>query len=357
MDSALHPAPTARLGITISYEVDFASAVPEVVEYERAGVDLVTVAEAYSFDAVSRLGYLAAVTTTMTLASGILPIFSRSPALLAMTAAGLDHVSGGRFELGIGTSGAQVIEGLHGVPFEAPLGHIRENIEIFRTVWRREPLDFHGKYYDAPLTHGGKGLGKPIKIVNHLVREDIPVSIAALTPAAVAQTAEIANGWVPIFFWPERADAAWGDSLRKGFAKRDPALGPLDVYAANRLYVGDDTDQAMEQYRATLALYIGGMGAKGANFYTDLATRYGYGDEALRIQELFLGGDKAKAAELVPEELLRSTSLIGTESQVRSRIEAMLSAGVTTISLTALGSTPAQRLEHVEAVRAMLPRA
>ncbi|CAN5293257.1 LLM class F420-dependent oxidoreductase [soil metagenome] len=352
----LRPQTTARLGITVSYEVDFAETVPEIVEYEKVGVDLVSVAEAYSFDAVSRLGYLAAVTTTMTLTSGILPIFSRTPALIAMTAAGLDYVSGGRFELGIGTSGAQVIEGFHGVPFDAPLGHLRENIEIFRTVWKREPLDFHGRYYDAPLVEGGTGLGKPLKLINHPVRENIPISIAALTPASVAQTAEIANGWVPIFFWPERADAAWGDSLRKGFANRHPDLGPLDVFASNRLYLGDDPDQALEQYRHTLALYIGGMGAKGANFYTDLAARYGYGEEALRIQELYLGGEKGKAAEAVPEELLRSTSLIGTESQVRERIAAMLEAGVTTISLTALGTTPTQRLEHVEAVRAMLPR-
>jgi F420-dependent oxidoreductase-like protein len=193
-------------------------------------------------------------------------------------------------------------------------------------------------------------------MVNHPVRENIPISIAALTPASVAQTAEIAEGWVPIFFWPERADAAWGDALRKGFAKRDPKLGPLDVYASNRLYVGDDTDEALEQYRHTLALYIGGMGARGANFYTDLATRYGYGDDALRIQELFLGGEKGKAAEAVPEEFLRNTSLIGTESQVRERVAAMLEAGVTTLSITALGATAAQRLEHVEAVRAMLPR-
>src|ERR1700712_491745 len=142
---------TARLGITLSYEQEFTAAAKEIVEYEKVGVDLVGVAEAYSFDAVSKLGYLAAVTSTMTLASSILPIYSRTPTLLAMTAAGLDDVSGGRFELGLGSSGAQVIEGFHGVPFNAPLGRIRENVEICRAVWRREAIDHHGKYYDVPL--------------------------------------------------------------------------------------------------------------------------------------------------------------------------------------------------------------
>ncbi|MCU1513396.1 MAG: coenzyme F420-dependent oxidoreductase [Microbacteriaceae bacterium] len=350
------PSRTARLGITISYEVDFAEAVPQVVEYEKAGVDLVTVAEAYSFDAVSRLGYLAAVTKTMSLASGILPIYSRTPALLAMTAAGLDSVSGGRFELGIGPSGGQVVEGFHGVPFDSPLGRIRENVEICRIVWKREPLDFDGKFYHSPLREGGKGLGKPIKLVNRPVRESIPISIAALTPLAVAQAAEIGNGWQPIFFYPERAGEAWGEALQKGLAKRDPALGALDIIAAMPLYIGDDPDQALAAYRGKVALYVGGMGAKGANFYTDLAERYGFADEAKVIQELFLSGRKAEAIEAVPEDLVRGTSLIGTESQVRERVAALLHAGVTTVSISGMDGTADERLEQVEALRGMLPR-
>lgn len=214
---------TTRLGVVFDYADDFTTSAAEVTEFERLGVDLVSVPEAYSFDAVSQLGYLAAITKRMTLASSILPIFSRTPALLAMTAAGLDSVSGGRFELGIGSSGAQVIEGFHGVPFSAPLARIRENVEICRKVWRRERLQFHGAHYTIPLpTDQGRGLGKPLKIINRPVRDAIPIAIAALTPKAVAQAAEIADGWLPLFYLPEKADAAWGASLAEGGARRSP---------------------------------------------------------------------------------------------------------------------------------------
>lgn len=346
---------TARLGVTLSYEQEFAPAARELVEYEKAGVSLVGVAEAYSFDAVSRLGYLAAVTSTMTLASSILPIYSRTPTLLAMTAAGLDDVSGGRFELGIGSSGAQVIEGFHGVPFNAPLGRIRENVEICRAVWRREAIDHHGKYYDVPLPKDqGRGLGKPLKLVNHPKRSSIPITIASLTPAAVTQTAEIANGWVPLFYYPEGADAAWGASLAAGYAKRSPELGALDIVAQQPLYIGDHADQALEAYRRQVALYVGGMGAVGANFYNDLALSYGFEDEAAKVQELYLSGRKAEAVAAVPEELVLGTSLIGTESHVRARVAALLKSGVTTVSVTALAETADQRIEQLGALAAIL---
>ena len=346
---------TARLGITLSYEQEFASAAREIVEYEKAGVDLVGVAEAYSFDAVSRLGYLAAVTSTMTLASSILPIYSRTPTLLAMTAAGLDDVSDGRFELGIGSSGGQVIEGFHGVPFNAPLGRIRENVEICRAVWRREAIDHHGKYYDIPLPkEQGRGLGKPLKMINHPRRSAIPISIASLTPAAVTQTAEIANGWVPLFYYPEGAEAAWGAALQAGFAKRDPELGPLDIVAQQPLYIGDHADQALDAYRHQVALYVGGMGAVGANFYNDLALSYGFVDEAAKVQELYLAGRKKEAADALPDELVLGTSLIGTESHVRSRVAALLESGVTTISVTALAPTSEARIEQLGALASLL---
>lgn len=344
-----------RLGVTVDYSADFAESAADVVEFEKLGVDLVTVAEAYSFDAVSKLGYLAAVTSTITLATGILPIFSRTPTLLAMTAAGIDSVSGGRFELGIGTSGPQVIEGFHGVPFDAPLGRTREVVEICRAVWRREPVMHDGRYYQVPLAADrGTGLGKPLKLIDHPLRSRIPISIAALTPKSVTQASEIADGWVPIFYFPERAELAWGDALAAGLAKRDPSLGHLDVEAPVPLYVGDDTDAAMADYRARVALYVGGMGARGANFYNDLATRYGFGDEAASIQELYLTGRKQEAAAEVPDELAESTALIGTESHVRSRVEALVAAGVTTISLQPIGPDRQSRMDSVEAVRAML---
>ena len=346
---------TTRLGVVFDYADDFTTNAAEVTEFERVGVDLVSVAEAYSFDAVSQLGYLAAITTTMTLASGILPIFSRTPTLLAMTAAGLDSVSRGRFELGIGSSGAQVIEGFHGVPFNAPLGRIRENVEICRTIWRRERLEFKGVHYSIPLpADQGRGLGKPLKIINQPVRDIIPISIAALTPKAVAQAAEIADGWLPLFYLPERADAAWGASLAAGGARRSPDLEPLDIIAQVPFSLGDHEDRAVETYRQNVALYVGGMGARGANFYNDLAVGYGFADEAATVQELYLTGRKEEAAAALPDELVTGTSLIGTEAEVRARVEALLNSGVTTISVKPLAPSRGERIEQLEALRAIL---
>ena len=346
---------TTRLGVVFDYADDFTTTAAEVTEFERVGVDLVSVAEAYSFDAVSQLGYLAAITTTMTLASGILPIFSRTPALLAMTAAGLDSVSRGRFELGIGSSGAQVIEGFHGIPFDAPLGRIRENVEICRAIWRRERLDFTGEHYTIPLpADRGRGLGKPLKIINQPVRDTIPISVAALTPKAVAQAAEIADGWLPLFFLPEKADAVWGASLSTGGVKRSPDLGPLDVIAQVPFYLGDHADRAAEAYRQNVALYVGGMGARGANFYNDLAVGYGFADEAAAVQELYLTGRRDEAAAAVPDELVRGTALIGTEAEVRGRVNALLTSGVTTISVKPLALSRGERIEQLEALRAIL---
>ena len=344
-----------RLGITIDYAEDFTEHAAEVVEFERAGADVVAVPEAYSFDAVSRLGYLAAITSKITLASAILPIFSRTPTMVAMTAAGLDSVSGGRFELGIGTSGPQVVEGFHGVAFDAPLAHLRETVEICRSIWRRERIEHHGKAYDIPLPAGqGTGLGKPLKIINTPVRESIPIAIAALAPRAVAQAAEIANGWMPLFYHPEKAADAWGASLADGAAKRDPSLGELDTIVQVPLFIGDHVDPFLDGYRQRIALYVGGMGARGANFYNDLAVRYGYGEEAALVQELYLSGDKAGAAAALPDELIQSTALIGTESHIRERLAAYKASGATTIIATPISPSAAGRVEAIETVRGIL---
>lgn len=343
-----------RLGVTIDYSEDFSVAAADVREFERLGADVVAVAEAYSFDAVSRLGYLAAITNTITLTSAILPIYSRTPTLLAMTAAGLDSVSGGRFELGIGTSGPQVIEGFHGVPFTAPLGHLREAVEICRAAWRRERIEHVGRNYTIPLPAGqGTGLGKPLKLINEPVRSSIPISIAALAPRGVAQTAEIADGWFPLFYYPELVDAAWGEALATGATRRDPALAPLDTIISVPLFIGDNVDHVLELYRQRIALYVGGMGARGANFYNDLAVRYGYADAAARIQELYLAGEKDAAAAAVPHDLVTATALIGDEAHVRDRLAALRGAGATTILMQPLGRTSAARIEAVEAVRAL----
>ena len=200
-----------RIATAVDYSGGFAESAARVAEWEKLGLDIALVAEAYGYDAVSHMGYLAAITESVTIASGILPIFTRTPTLTAMTAAGMDEVSDGRFILGLGASGPQVIEGFHGVPYHAPLGRTREIIDICRKIWKRERLDHSGRYYQMPLPEGeGTGLGKPLKIITHPKRDDIPIWIAALGPKNVALTAEIANGWQPIFYDPAKANDVWG---------------------------------------------------------------------------------------------------------------------------------------------------
>lgn len=345
-----------RTGVFLSYAGGFRESVEHVVALEGAGVNIVLVAEAYSFDAVSQLGYLAARTSTIELGSGVVPIYTRTPTLLAMTAAGLDFVSDGRFRLGIGTSGPQVMEGFHGVPFDAPLGRTREVVEICRQVWRRERVSHQGRHYQIPLpADRGTGLGKELKIINTPVRERIPITIAALGPKNVELTAEIAEGWQPVFFAPEQADTVWGDALRAGKAKRDSDLGELDVMVGVSLAIGDDVDDRLQWAKPQLALYIGGMGAKGRNFYHDVATRYGFGAVADRIQELYLAGRKAEAIAAVPDDLVRSVSLIGPAGYVRERIAAFAEAGVTTLLATPVAADGTEYVRYVEEMQRLLP--
>ncbi|GIH96715.1 LLM class F420-dependent oxidoreductase [Planobispora siamensis] len=341
-----------RIGMALNYSGGFKETVAELADYERAGLDIVFVAEAYSFDAVSQMGYIAAKTERLQIASGILPVYSRTPTLLAMTAAGMDYVSDGRFTLGLGASGPQVIEGFHGVPYTAPLGRTREVIEICRQVWKRERVTYEGKHYTIPLpADQGTGLGKPLKLINHPVRDRIPVVIAAIGPKNVELAAEIAEGWEPIFYMPEKAADVWGPSIAAGKARRDPSLGELDVIAQASLAIGDDVSGWLELGRPMAALYIGGMGAKGKNFYNDLARRYGYDKEAEQIQELYLSGKKDEAAALVPQELLESMSLIGSEGFVRDRIQAMRESGVTTVNVTPLARTHEERIRLIEKIK------
>jgi F420-dependent oxidoreductase-like protein len=345
-----------RTGIFLNYAGGFLEAVDEVVELEKIGVDIALVAEAYSYDAISQLGFLAAKTSRIELATGVVPIYIRTPTLLAMTAAGLDYVSDGRFRLGIGTSGPQVMEGFHGVPFDAPLGRTREVVDICRQVWRRERVSYDGKYYQIPLpADRGTGLGKSLQLINHPVRERIPITIAALGPKNVELTAEIAEGWQPVFFQPDKADDVWGESLRAGFAKRDPDLGPLDIMVSAPLAIGDDVDDRLAWAKPQLALYIGGMGARGKNFYHNLATSYGYGDVANHIQDLYLDGKKAEAIEAVPDELVRNVSLVGPHGFVKERLAAYADAGVTTLLLQPLSGDRHESMRYVEELRSLLP--
>jgi F420-dependent oxidoreductase-like protein len=344
-----------RIGLGINYAGGFKEVAAEVADLERAGLDIVFVPEAYSYDAVSALGYLAASTERVELASGILQLYTRTPTLTAMTAAGLDYVSDGRFTLGLGASGPQVIEGFHGVPYDAPIARTREVVDICRQVWRRETLQHQGKHYTIPLPAGqGSGLGKPLKLINKPVRERIPVLLAALGPKNVELAAEIAEGWQPIFYLPEKAQDVWGKALAAGRANRDPALGELDVYAGPALAIGENVDSLREFVKPQLALYIGGMGAKGKNFYHTLATRYGYGAQADRIQELYLAGDKEGATKVVPDELVRDISLIGTPGFVKERVAAFREAGVTTLNVVPIAATTAERVKLIEALRNLL---
>jgi F420-dependent oxidoreductase-like protein len=346
-----------QISTFLSYAGGFKQAAADVADLESAGLDMVWVAEAYGFDSPSLMGYLAAKTQRVKIAAGILPIYTRTPTLIAMTAAGLDALSDGRFELGLGASGPQVIEGWHGVPYDAPLGRTREIIEICRQVWRREgPVVHEGRRYQLPLpAERGTGLGKPLKIIAHPLRPVIPVWMAALGERNVELAAEIADGWLPILFIPERAAAVWGGSLEAGKAKRDPGLPPLQISSGGLLAIGDGDDvlALRELARPMVALYVGGMGAKGRNFYNDLAVRYGYEKEAAQIQELYLAGDKKEAEALVPDDFLALTSLIGPAGWVAERVAALREVGVTDLQVTPLpqgDQTGPQLIEQLRAI-------
>jgi F420-dependent oxidoreductase-like protein len=322
-----------KISTMLSYAGGFRRAAAEVAELEKAGLDLVWVAEAYGLDSPSLMGYLAALTERVEIGSAILPIYTRTPTLIAMTAAGIDTLSDGRFHLGLGSSGPQVIEGWHGVPFDAPIARTREIIDICRQVWAREaPLVHHGTHYSMPLPAGeGTGLGKALKIIAHPVRPSVPIWVAALGEKNVAMTAELADGWIPMLYMPERAAEVWGSALAAGEAKRDPARGPLQITVGGLVAIGegDEVIAIRDLARPMVALYVGGMGAKGKNFYNDVARRYGFEEAAEKIQDLYLDGKKAEAEALVPDELLEATSLCGPVGYVAERIAGFRQAGVT----------------------------
>lgn len=351
-----------KLSMTLSYAASgargFRRAAQRVAELERAGLDQVWIPEAYSFDAISQVGYLAAVTDRIEIGTGIVNVYSRTPALMAMTAAGCDFVSDGRFNLGLGASGPQVIEGFHGVAYERPMLRTREYIEACRAIWRRDtPFEYHGETIDVPLPAAqGTGLGRPLKIINHPVRSSIPIWWASLMPRSVQATAEVADGWMPTLFVPERADRVWGDALRAGAARRDPALEPLQVVSGGMLAIGDELvgaarAEVLERQRPTIALYVGGMGARGRNFYNDVFSACGYEREAAQIQDLYLDGRKEEAAAAVPADFLERTNLVGPRDVVAERVEAFRAAGVSSLQIEPVGH---DRLRDVEALRSIV---
>jgi F420-dependent oxidoreductase-like protein len=332
-------ASAMKLGMMINYVGDFKGAVDRVVELEHAGLDVVWVAEAYSVDAVSQVGYLAAKTERVEIGTGILNVYSRTAATIGQTAAGLDMVSDGRFILGLGASGPQVIEGFHGVPYTKPMARINEYIDVARMTLRREKLVYDGKTVQLPLPEGaGTGLGKPLKLINHPVRDAVPIYWASLMPLSVKATARSADGWLPVFFVPDEYRKVWGEALDAGAADRDPELGPLDISTSAMVAIGDEfvddaADKVLDMARPHVALYWGGMGARDKNFYNTIAQKYGYEAEAAEIQDLYLEGHKDEAAAKVPTDFLQRSNLVGPESYIRERLSVWKESGVSILNV------------------------
>ncbi len=321
-----------RLGLQLGYDDPvFWTGLAE--EAERCGVHSVWTSEAYGSDAIAPLAWIAARTSRILLGTGIAQMPARTPATTAATAATLDLLSGGRVILGLGTSGPQVAEGWHGEAWGRPLVRTREYVAIVRAVLRRqEPLEHHGPHYDIPYSGpGATGLGRPLKLILRPPRPGIPIHLAAIGPRNVALAAEIADGWLPLFFSPERFAQTHLPSLREGFAVRGGRPSGWELAPHVPVVVSSDLAGARDALRPLLALYIGGMGPRGRNFYNRLAVRYGFESEAADIQDLFLAGRRADAAAAVPDALIDQVSLIGERGRIAERLSAFRDCGVTTL--------------------------
>jgi F420-dependent oxidoreductase-like protein len=303
---------------------------PLVLEAERLGFDSVWSAEAYGSDAVSLITWAAARTERIGVGTAVMQIPARTPATTAMTAITLDHLSGGRFRLGLGVSGPQVSEGWHGVAFARPLERTREYVEIVREILRREaPLEFHGEHYDVPA-RAGTGLGKPLKSIVHPLRPDLPIYLAAIGPKNVALAAEIADGWLPSFYAPGQA-MIFEEPLEEGLSRSGRKRSSFEVAPFAPVVLGDEVQACRDMIKPMVALYVGGMGARGRNFYNDLVRRYGYESAALEIQELYLDGRKGEAAGAVPDELVDEVALVGPGERIAENLERWEEAGVDTL--------------------------
>lgn len=323
-------------------------------ELESAGVDLVWGGEIYGYDLVSTLAFVAGQTSKMELMTGILPIYSRSPALIAQTAVTIDTLSEGRFVLGLGSSGPQVIEGWHGVPFKKPLAMTRDVIDICRKVWSGDKVEHDGRVFSLPLPEGeGTGMAKALRLMCKPHRRDIPIAVASIGPKNVELTAEMANVWQPIHFLPEKFHDVWGESLHAGKAKRDPELGDLQIIAGGTVALGSgpQVDAARKAVRDNTGFYVGGMGARDKNFYNDLFKRYGYEEEAVKIQDNFLSGKREEAFALVPDDYIDRASLTGDEGRVRERIQVYKDVGISYLDITIPADTE-NPLEVIEKVKA-----
>lgn len=327
-----------QLGLNLGL---FATAVADnfaiVEEAERLGFHSVWTAEAYGPDAATPLAYIAGRTESIKLGSGVLQMPGRTPAMTAMTATAIDRMSHGRMLLGLGVSGPQVVEGWHGRPYGKPLGLTREYISILRAMFaRKEPVEFSGDHFELPYTgEDASGLGKPLKLMMGPQNRDIPIYLAAIGPKNVQLAAEIADGWLPVFFSPEKTREVYAPRLEAGFdaSGEDDKAARFDIAPTVTAMVTDDVEAGRLQMKPYLALYIGGMGAKGRNFYNDLACRYGYEEEAATIQDLYLDGKKMEATMAVPDDLVDEVCLVGPAERITDRIEAWKEAGVTTLIL------------------------
>jgi F420-dependent oxidoreductase-like protein len=333
-----------KLGLNLPYEGSLAF--PEGVELaqraEALGFESVWMPEAYGTDAISILGALAARTQRVQLGTGIVNVFSRTPALLAQTAATLDLISGGRFILGLGTSGHQVVTGWHGMAFDRPLLRMRETIAIVRQVLRRDRLVFKGEVF-----HLDRGL----KLLAHPVRETVPIYLATLTPGGLRLTGELADGWIPTLFSPEHMDV-FRPELEAGARIVGRSLDSMAIAPHVPVSIDDDRARARDALKPWVALYVGGMGSKTKNFYNDLAIQYGFADDARSLQELYLGGKQLEAIRRVPDALVDAISIAGPPSFVRERLAMWAAAGVTTLLASVHGKTQPDRLRTLEILAA-----
>ena len=336
-----------RLGLMLGYAAGQMQLPIELVqEADRLGVHSVWTAEAYGSDAVSPLAWLGALTTRIHLGTAIMQMPGRTPANAAMTAMTLNQLSGGRFLMGLGLSGPQVVEGWHGVSYAQPLARTREYVSIVRAIFGREaPLTFEGRHYQIPYRgDDATGLGKPLKSTLK-ADPNIPIYLAAIGPKNVELAAEIADGWLPIFFAPERYDAVFKPHVDAGLAKAGKSIEQFDIAPTVSVVINDNLDVCYNMLRPMLALYVGGMGARGRNFYYDLAARYGFEDAAAEIQNLYLSGDKGGAMARVPAELIDAVALVGPRERVRERLALWRNSPVTTLNMTVF---------DVETLRAMV---
>jgi len=341
-----------KLGLSIGY---WGSGPPPGVQEqiqaaEELGFDSMWTAEAYGSDALTPLAWYGARTSKMRLGTAIMQLSARTPAATAMAAMTMDHLSGGRFILGLGASGPQVVEGWYGQPYPRPLERTREYIGIVRKIFaREEPVEFHGKHYDLPYS-GGMGLGKPLKSTIHPLRTDIPIFLAAEGPKNVALAAEVADGWLPLFFSP-KSDAFYRRSLEAGFVARTDGRDAtsFEVAAMVPVIVNDDIEAAANAVRPMLALYVGGMGAKGANFHYDVLARLGYEDECAHIQSLYLSGQKREAMAAIPREMVEDTALIGPIGKIKDELPKWKATCLTTMLV---GGPPAHLRQVAELVHA-----